>query len=225
MTTIVLGPPGTGKTRTLLNKVEDYLKETNIDQVSKDEYLNAKVDRPVFCNLQTCDYLIHSKKNIFDLSHFIKFPKEYASSALEYLKISDVFISAHYWDPSSPKIFEKNHINQLSKLQVIGDITCDVDGSIPTTIKSTSIEYPNFYLDKKTMTETEISENNLAIMAVDNLPSELPRDSSIEFGDGVFKHVLPFLINEDDGRIKKATITKNGEFLPNYIYVKEYMNN
>ena len=158
------------------------------------------------------------------MSHFINFPNEYHSCALPFLKISDIFISAHYWDPSSPKIFEKNQINQLSKLKIIGDITCDVDGSVPTTIKSTSINSPNFYIDKNTMKESEEIQNNIGIMAVDNLPSELPRESSLEFGDGIVEHVLPFLIEKDDGRILNATITENGCFLKKYNYLKNYIN-
>ena len=204
--------------------VLELLRETNIKQVNKDEYLTSKFDGPVFCNLQTSDYVYHSKKDTFDLSHFINFPNEYYSSALPYLEISNVFISAHYWDPSSPKIFEQNQINQLTKLQVIGDITCDVDGSIPTTIKSTSIKYPNFYLDKKTNKESKNIQNNLSIMAVDNLPSELPRESSLEFGDGIVEFVLPFLIEKDDGRILNATITENGYFLEKYNYLENYIN-
>ena len=70
---------------------------------------------------------------------------------MPYLKESNVFISAHYWDPKSPKIFNKDQLKEIRKIKVIGDITCDVDGSIPTTIKSTTIENPYFYLDKKTL--------------------------------------------------------------------------
>ena len=204
--------------------VLELLRETNIDEVSKEDFLNSKIDKPIFCNLQTADYVTHPNKNSFNLSHFINFPNEYSSCALPYLKESDVFISAHYWDPSSPKIFEKNQINQLTKLQIIGDITCDVDGSVPTTIRSTTIENPSFYIEKETMQESKIKENNLCVMAVDNLPSELPRDSSIEFGDGIVKHVLPFIINKDDGRILNATITKEGRFLKKYNYLENYIN-
>ena len=202
----------------------ELLKQTNITQVSKDEYLNAEIDKPVFCNLETCDYILHPDKKNFDLTHFINYPKEYASIAFPFLKLADVFISAHYWDPSSPKIFEKNQLNELKKLKVIGDITCDVDGSIPSTIKSTSIDEPNFYLDKSTMQETKKSKNTIGIMAVDNLPSELPRESSLEFGDGIVEHVLPFLIEKDDGRILNATITKEGYFLKKYSYLNDYLN-
>ena len=202
----------------------ELLKHTNIIQVNKHEYLNAEIDKPVFCNLETCDYVSHTNNNNFDLAHFINNPKEYASMAFPYLKLADVFISAHYWDPASPKIFERNQLNELKKLKVIGDITCDVDGSVPSTIKSTSIENPNFYLDKTTMKETKKSENTIAIMAIDNLPSELPRESSLEFGDGIIEHVLPFLIEKDDGRILNATITKEGYFLKKYSYLNDYLN-
>ena len=61
-------------------------------------------------------------------------------------------------------------------------------------------------------------------MAVDNLPSELPRNSSTEFGDGIVKEVIPYIINGDDGRIKKATITNNGKFLPSFNYIENYIN-
>ena len=118
----------------------------------------------------------------------------------------------------------KNQLDQFSKLEIIGDITCDIEGSVPTTIRSSTIENPIFYLDRQTLQETHIKENNLAIMAVDNLPSELPRDASFEFSDGIVKHVLPFLIEKDDGRILNATIIKEGRFLEKYNYLKNFIN-
>ena len=68
------------------------------------------------------------------------------------------------------------------------------------------------------------TKNSLAIMAVDNLPSELPRDSSTEFGQGIINEVIPFILGKDDGRILNATITKNGRFLDKYNYLMEYIN-
>ena len=156
--------------------VIEVLKQTNIKEVSKEKFQNDNFDNPVFCNLETKDYVESNLNKEFDLNHFIKYPKEYKSCALQYLKEADVFISAHYWDPASPKIFNQNDLNKLNNLKVVGDITCDVDGSVPTTIRSSTIDKPNFYIDRNTFKET-VGEG-LAIMAVDNLPSELPRDSS-----------------------------------------------
>lgn len=204
--------------------VQELLKHTNIKQVTSKEYLEKNFEYPVYCNLETRDYVVHKSKKPFELKHFIEFPNEYEASTFEYLKESDLFISAHYWDPSSPKIFTKNQIKQFSKLKVIGDVTCDVDGSVPTTIKSTTIEEPNFYLNTETFSEIDKRQSNLAIMAVDNLPSELPRDSSTEFGNGVINEVIPYMLGEDDGRILNSTITFEGRFLKKYDYLIDYIN-
>ncbi len=203
--------------------VIEVLRQTNIKEVSKEEFKNDNFDNPIFCNLETKDYVKSNSIKEFDLNHFIENPKKYISNALEYLRSADVFISAHYWDPASPKIFEKKNINELNKLRVIGDITCDVDGSVPTTIRSSTIENPNFYIDKNSYKEIN-NNDGLAIMAVDNLPSELPRDSSKEFGNGIVSEVIPYILNDDDGRILNATITINGSFLKKYNYLNDYIN-
>ena len=201
--------------------VIEVLKHTNIKEVSKEMFQYNNFDYPVFCNLETKDYVESNLNKEFNLNHFIQYPKEYKSCAPQYLKVADVYISAHYWDPASPKIFEKNDLKKLNNLKVIGDITCDVDGSVPTTIRSSTIESPNFYIDRYTFKETD--NKDLAIMAVDNLPSELPRDSSKEFGDGIVSEVIPYIFNKDDGRILNATITLNGSFLEKYNYLNDYI--
>ncbi len=203
--------------------VVEVLKETNIKEKSKKEFLDNTNHDPIFCNLQTKDYVKTDKIKDFDLNHFINNPKDYKSNALPYLNKANVFISAHYWDPASPKIFIKEDIVSLDNLKVIGDITCDVDGSVPTTIRSSTIENPNYFLNKKNLEETSKKEGDIAIMAVDNLPSELPRDSSEEFGDGIVNEVLPYILNNDDGRIFNATITSNGSFLEKYNYLNDYI--
>ncbi len=206
------------------NGVQEILKYTNIKKVSDEDFLKKNFEYPVYCNLETKDYVIHKNKKAFELKHFIEFPKEYESRTFDYLKESDLYISAHYWDPSSPKIFTKEQLNKFSKLKIIGDVTCDVDGSIPSTIKSTTIEEPNFFLNTNTFSETDMSNSSLAVMAVDNLPSELPRDSSTEFGNGIVNEVIPYIIGKDDGRILNSTITTEGRFLEKYNYLNEYIN-
>ena len=137
---------------------------------------------------------------------------------------TNMLISAHYWDPKSPRLFAKKDIEKYNNLKVIGDITCDVNGSIPTTSRPSTIIDPYYYLDRTTLREVNQHDQALAVMAVDNLPSELPKDSSKEFGDGIINEVLPYILEKDDGRIKKATIAENGDFLPSYKYLKNYIN-
>ena len=203
--------------------VIELLNLTNIKAVSKKDFLEKKFDQPIFCNLETKDYVTNNSSTNFNLEHFIDNPQDYSSSALQYLKETDILISAHYWDPSSPKIFENEDLKVLQNLKIVGDITCDINGSVPTTIRSTTIEEPNYWIERYTLKEIDENNDGIAVMAVDNLPSELPRDSSTEFSEGIINEVLPFLLKEDDGRILNGTITTDGSFLEKYNYLNDYI--
>ena len=203
--------------------VIELLNQTNIKAVSKKDFLEKKFDQPIFCNLETKDYVTNNSSTNFNLEHFINNPQDYSSSALQYLKETDILISAHYWDPSSPKIFESEDLKYLQNLKIVGDITCDINGSVPTTIRSTTIEEPNYWIERYTLKEIDENNDGIAVMAVDNLPSELPRDSSTEFSEGIINEVLPFLLKEDDGRILNGTITTDGSFLEKYNYLNDYI--
>ena len=203
--------------------VIELLNQTNIKAVSKKDFLEKKFDQPIFCNLETKDYVTNNSSTNFNLEHFINNPQDYSSSALQYLKETNILISAHYWDPSSPKIFESEDLKDLQNLKIVGDITCDINGSVPTTIRSTTIEEPNYWIERYTLKEIDENNDGIAVMAVDNLPSELPRDSSTEFSEGIIKEVLPFLLKEDDGRILNGTITTDGSFLEKYNYLNNYI--
>ena len=203
--------------------VIELLNQTNIKAVSKKDFLEKKFDQPIFCNLETKDYVTNNSSTNFNLDHFINNPQDYSSSALQYLKETNILISAHYWDPSSPKIFENEDLKVLQNLKIVGDITCDINGSVPTTIRSTTIEEPNYWIERYTLKEIDENNDGIAVMAVDNLPSELPRDSSTEFSEGIIKEVLPFLLKEDDGRILNGTITTDGSFLEKYNYLNDYI--
>ncbi len=205
------------------NGVIELLKETNMKEVSKNEFLNNNFDVPIYCNLKTIDYVKNNFSDSFNLNDFINNPKNYSSNAINYLKKANVLISAHYWDPDSPKIFEVNDLQNLLNLKVVGDITCDINGSIPTTIRSSTIENPNYWVDKN-INEIAKNDEGIAVMAVDNLPSELPREASEEFSLNIVNEVIPFLINKDDGRILNGTIASNGSFLEKYHYLKDYIN-
>ena len=134
-----------------------------------------------------------------------------------------MFIACHYWDPKFPKLFSQKEISKFKNLKIIGDVTCDINGSVPTTIRSTSIAKPYYSINTISMKEIELGNKGIAIMAVDNLPSELPREASEEFGNSVISEILPYLIDVDDGRIDRATTASNGKFFPKFCYLNQFI--
>ena len=200
----------TGSGRASKGAIE-LLKQANIKQISINDYLNNKYDKAVFCNISAKEHTERKNGKII-------------SKVKNYLFETDMFIACHYWEPKFPKLFYPNQINKFKNLKVIGDITCDINGSIPTTIRSTSIAKPYYSIDINTMKEIDLGDKGVAVMAVDNLPSELPRDASEEFGSSVISEVLPSLINKDDGRINRATTASNGKFFKNFAYLNDFIN-
>jgi alanine dehydrogenase len=200
----------TGSGRASKGAIE-MLEYANIKQVSINEYLKNKYNEAIFSNVSAKEHI--ERKDGKDISK-IK----------NYLFDTDIFIACHYWDPKFPKLFFPKHINEFKNLKIIGDITCDINGSVPTTIRSTSIAKPYYSIDINTMKEIDLGFKGISIMAVDNLPSELPRDASEEFGSSVITEILPYLIDKDDGRINRATTVSNGKFCENFAYLNDFIN-
>jgi alanine dehydrogenase len=134
-----------------------------------------------------------------------------------------MFITGHYWEAKFPKLFHPNEINKFKNLRIIGDITCDINGGVPTTIRSTTIAKPYYAVDVNSMKEIDLDNKGIAVMAVDNLPSELPNEASEEFGESIISEVLPHLINQDDGRINRATTASKGKFYPSFSYLEDFI--
>lgn len=201
----------------------EVLKHANIKQISINDYLHKKYDEAVFCNISTKDYVERNDSKDYSHQDFILNSHEYKSKAKNFLVNADMLIAGHYWDPKFPKLFYPDQINKFKNLKIIGDITCDINGSIPTTTRSTSIAKPYYSIDINSMKEIDLGNQGIAIMAVDNLPSELPNEASEEFGESVISEVLPFLINEDDGRINRATTTSQGKFCTPFSYLKDFI--
>jgi len=201
----------------------EVLKHANIKQISVNDYLNKKYNEAVFCNISTTEYVERNDGKDYSFQDFTSNPHEYKSKIKNYIYDTDMLITGHYWEPKFPKLFYPNQINEFKNLKIIGDITCDINGSIPTTIRSTSIAKPYYSIDINSMKEIDLSNKGIAVMAVDNLPSELPNESSEEFGDSIMSEVLPYLINKDDGRINRATTASKGKFYPKYKYLEDFI--
>ena len=201
----------------------EILKHTNIKQISLNDYLNKKYDEAVFCNISLREHVERNDGKHSSYQVCMLNPHEYKSTATNYLYSTDMLITGHYWEPKFPKLFSLNQINKFKNLKIIGDITCDINGSIPTTIRSTSIAKPYYSFDINSMKEIDLCNKGIAVMAVDNLPSELPNEASEEFGKGIISEILPFLIGKDDGRINRATTTSQGKLCPTFRYLENFI--
>ena len=212
----------TGKGNVAKGSME-ILQHANIKQISLDDYLNKKYDEAVFCNISFTEHVERNDGKDSSYQDFMLNPHKYKSKAINCLHSTDMLISGHYWDPKFPKLFSLNQINEFKNLKIIGDITCDVNGSIPTTIRSTSIAKPYYSFDINSMKEIGLCNKGIAVMAVDNLPSELSREASEEFGNSIISEVLPYLINKDDGRISRATTALQGKFCSKFSYLENFI--
>jgi hypothetical protein len=200
------------------------LKHANIKQVSVNDYLKKKNDEAIFCNISPRKYIERKDGKAPSYEDFNLNPHEYNYKVKNFLFDTDMFIACHYWDPKFPKLFSPKQINKFKNLKIIGDVTCDINGSVPTTIRSTSIAKPYYSINTDSMKEIELGNKGIAVMAVDNLPSELSRDASEEFGDSVISEILPYLIEKDDGRINRATTASNGNFCSKFDYLNDFIN-
>ena len=213
----------TGSGRASKGAIE-MLKHANIRQVSINDYLNKKYDEAIFSNISAKKHVERNDGKASSYQDFILNPHEYNYKIKNYLFDTDMFIACHYWDPKFPKFFSQREISEFKNLKIIGDVTCDINGSVPTTIRSTSIAKPYYSINTDSMKEIELSNKGIAVMAVDNLPSELPRDASEEFGSSVITEILPYLIDKDDGRINRATTASNGKFCSKFTYLNDFIN-
>ncbi|WP_296622779.1 NAD(P)-dependent oxidoreductase [Marivirga sp.] len=200
----------------------------DILQVSPYEFLNERFDRPVFAQLSSHTY--HKKKDgsLFNRDEFYDNPGLYEGDFLKYTKVADMLIAGAFWDPRAPVLFTKEDAMRPEfKTRIIGDITCDIEGSIPSTKKPATVEDPVYDYDPTTDTiQPEFSEeSNITVMAVDNLPCELPRDASESFGHELIENVLPHLLGDDkEDVIKNATIAQNGKLTERFSYLQGFVD-
>ena len=167
----------------------------SIRRVNVTEFLNETFDEPVYVQLPCQDYNKRTDNEAFSLSDFFKDPTPYESTFLRFTKVADMFIACHYWNSKSPFLFTREEAKLKDfRIKVVGDISCDVDGPVACTIRASTIEEPLYGYHPDT--ESEVAFNNqdaITVMAVDNLPTELPRDSSTDFGNNLLLGMLKSL--------------------------------
>jgi len=214
----------TGTGRVGLGAVE-VLENLGIKRVQSSEFLSAEFKEPVFTILSSRHYMRHKDNNPWNEAEFRTNPSEFVSGFMEFAKRTDILIPCHYWNPAAPALFTKEDIAQPEfKISVISDVTCDIEGSIPTTLRASTIKVPFYDISRDTCQEQApfSKPENISICAVDNLPCELPLDASKAFGEMLMQHVIPELVSENRPGIEGATITKNGQLCPNFSYLKTF---
>ena len=216
----------TGGGRVAMGAMET-LSQLNIREVTPKEFLNQEFNEPVLCRIDPENYVEHKGGMQFELNHFFKHPEEYKSTFKAYTKVTDIFVACHFWDPKSPNFITKeDYLDPDFKITVIADVSCDVDGPIASTVKASTIAEPFFGYNPKTGQAEPpfISSQNITVMSVDNLPGELPRNASTDFGSHLIDDVYPSLFgNDDTGMIERASITKDGKLTERYAYLKNYL--
>jgi alanine dehydrogenase len=209
------------------NGILEIIQKANIREVSKLEFLNNTFDEAVFVHLNTMDYNVRIDGSESNKSEFYKQPELYCSSFKDYTKQADIFIAGHYYSSGSPYLFTREDAQHSDfNIKVVADISCDIDGPVASTIRPSTILDPIYGYNPISETEDNfLKEGNIAVMAIDNLPCELPKDASEDFGNELLKKILPSLIMSDDEQIiENATICKNGDLTPNFEYLRNYVN-
>jgi alanine dehydrogenase len=194
-----------------------------VHEVEPDEYLKKKYSYPVYVQLKGADLYVHKSSGGYSREHFHEQPEEYNSKFLPYAFETDVLMNGVYWDVNIPRLFEKEAIHDPKfRIQVIADVTDDEHGSVPINMGDQMMEHPVYGVDKKTFQKTKAGlPGSIDVMAVGNLPNELPRDASRYFGEQLIKFVLPYL-SSGSSIIDRATIVKDGELTQPYEYLRNY---
>ena len=215
---------GSGKVAHGAREILEHLK---LKQVEPETYLVNEFDQPVFCHIDVLDYAKRKDGAEGSRMEFYKVPENYDSDFMKFAKTSDVFIAGHFYGEGSPVFYsEEDTRHKDFRIKYVADISCDIAGPVASTIRPSTIAEPFYGYDPKTGAETDfMDESAIAIMAVDNLPCELPKDASEGFGEMFLKHVIPAFFNEDkDGILGRARMTKNGKLTPLYNYLQDYVD-
>lgn len=205
----------------------ETLDSAGIRKVNVEDFLSVKFDEPVYVQLSSADYHVRNDGGSFNREEFHKHPERYVSTFKKFTAVADILMAGAFWNPVAPKLFSRDDMLAGNfTIKIIADITCDVGGSIPSTKQASTIPDPLYDYDPATDSVTAPFSDNkfITTMAVDNLPCELPRSASQEFGRDLIDRILKPLLGDDPEEIiDRATITKNGSLTKSFVYLADYI--
>jgi len=215
---------GTGKVGSGAKEILDAIK---IKEITVDNYLTKKYAQAVYVQLDVLEYNKRIDGQSLDFTDFIAHPEEYVSDFEKFTKVTDIYFAGHFYASGAPMILTREMLNASDcKLKVVADISCDVKGPIACTLRSSTIAEPLYgYFPLEDKEVDVFHPAAVVVMAVDNLPCELPKDASEGFGEQFMEHVIPAFFNGDkDGILKRAKITENGKLTERFSYLQDYVD-
>jgi len=216
----------TGKGR-VGNGAKEMLKGMRMREVSVKEFLNENFSEPVFVQIDVLDYNKRKDGQTKNQQDFFDNPAAYESNFMRFAKVADMYIACHFFGSGSPYIFTREDAkNKDFNIKVVADISCDIDGPVASTLRASTIADPIYGYNPITEKETNYKNKDaIAVMAVDNLPCELPKDASEGFGHSFVKYVIPSFFNNDAyGILHRARMTKDGKLTERYSYLQDFVD-
>ena len=215
---------GSGK---VARGAQEMLDGMNLRAVSVTEYLSTNFDEPVYCKIDVLDYNKRIDGQVLTNRDFYNNPSAYVANFMRFAKVTDYFIAGHFFGEGSPYLFTREDAkSDQFNIHLVADISCDIDGPVASTLRASTIADPIYGYDPETSAEVAYTTPNaITVMAVDNLPCELPKDASDGFGDLFLSHVIPAFFNGDkDGILARAAMTNAQQLTPRYEYLQGYVN-
>jgi len=206
---------------------KEILDGMKIKQVSIEDYLTKNYSEPVYTQIDVLDYNKRKDGQQLDNQDFYHNPQDYVSDFERFTKVSDIFMAGHFYGNGAPVILSREMLNAPdNRIKIVADISCDVEGPIACTLRASTIAEPLYGYYPSEDKEVEITHPGaIVVMAVDNLPCELPKDASEGFGEMFLEHVIPAFYNNDkDGILHRAKITENGKLTERFSYLQDYVD-
>jgi alanine dehydrogenase len=215
---------GSGK---VAKGAQEMLDAMSIKPVTVAEYVTQTFQEPVYCKIDVLDYNKRKDGKVIDMFDFFDNPKDYVSDFMRFAKVTDLYIAGHFYGDGAPFLYTRDDVKSPDfNIKVVADVSCDVDGPVATTIRASTIAEPNYGYHPMTESEVDFKDKDaIAVMAVDNLPCELPKDASEGFGEMFLQHVIPAFFNNDkDGVLERAKMTESGKLTERFSYLQDYVD-
>lgn len=206
---------------------KEIFSALRLAEAKPEEFLVDHFTEPVYTELFVTDYFVRKDGQVLGRKDFYAHPEEYRSRFMDFAKVADMYVPCHYWGDGSPLIFTREDAKSPDfRISLVSDISCDIDGPVACTIRPSTIAEPFYGYDPTNEREVPFgTAGSIGVVAVDNLPCELPRDASEDFGNELIKNVIPNFFNGDPQRIlERATQTRNGQLTAPFAYLQGWVD-